>query len=85
MADQIVNPQSVFRLASDIGEAANEMGIALRLANSSLQFSYADTESVKAAQDELFFLMNTLGGLVKRLDLLSTATYDLGQELKVAA
>lgn len=85
MADQIVNPQSIFCLASDLGEVTNEIGIALRLANSSMQFSYADTESVKAAQDELFFLLSALGGLRKRLDLISAATYDLGRELKVAA
>lgn len=85
MADQIVNPQRLFCLASDIGEVTNEMRIALRLANSSMQFSYADTESVKAAQDELFFLLSTLDGLRKRLDIISAATYDLSQGLKVAA
>lgn len=85
MADQIVNPQSIYCLASDMEQVSNEIGIALRLANSSMQFSYADTESVKAAQDELFFLLSTLGGLHKRLGLITAATYDLGQGLKVAA
>lgn len=85
MADQIVNPQSVLSLASDMEQVSNEIAIALRLANSSMQFSYADTESVKAAQEELFFLLSTLGGLHKRLGLISEEIYGLGQGFKVAA
>lgn len=84
MADQIV-PLTPSDIATRIEEEASNLRVCQTLMLDALQFRYAEAEEAGLAQEQLFFLVNTLGDLQKRLAALHDAAYAAAFAQKAAA
>lgn len=78
-------PPTIHDIATGIEEETGNLKVCRSLMFDALQFSFVDAEAVGLAQSQLFFLVNALGDLEKRLKVIESAAYDIASMEKAAA
>jgi hypothetical protein len=84
MTAQIVS-RDISDIATGIEEETGNLKVCRSLMNAALQFSHVNAEAAGLAQAQLFFLVNALGDMEKRLDKLQAAAYDMVRTEQAAA
>lgn len=84
MADQIV-PLPIRDIASWLEEEVNNLRVCRTLMLDALQFICTDVDETMAAQEKLFYLVNSLKDQQKRFDDIAAAAHNFQRTQKLAA